>query len=422
MRFQSKSTIHGSPKLPGDKSISHRCLIMASLAQGKSTFKNLSQAEDVLSTQKLLMDLGVEIISSGQDVQVFSNGTYLNPKKTLDCGNAGTLMRLMMGVLCGKKISATLVGDESLSARPMKRVSEPLLKMGAALKLENNEFSPVQIEPSELTATSYELQVPSAQVKSAILFAALNAVGETRLTGKIQSRDHTERLLKLFGVDLKVSNEEILISGNQSLKPIHYTVPKDISAASFWIAATLLSKSGESLLREVGVNPTRTGFVDVLKSAGADIKIDVTIDSPEPMADIRAKNSRLSGFHIRSHQIATLVDEVPLLALIATQCEGDTIIEGVEELRYKETDRVQATVEAIEALGGVVEVRGKDLYIRGRQTLRGGRVNSYGDHRIAMMAAVARYCVTSSVEVSNIDCVRISDPYFIQNMHELEMQ
>jgi 3-phosphoshikimate 1-carboxyvinyltransferase len=418
MKLKPANKIFGKPLLPGDKSISHRCLIFAALATGISTFENVSMAEDVFSTEKVLLQLGVEIQRDGSYVRVISSGKLKKPLKHLDCGNAGTLMRLMMGVLSAQDFESTLIGDESLSARPMKRVSEPLKQMGANINLSDNEFAPMTIRPSRLKGIDYNLPVASAQVKSAIMLAALFAEGNTTLTGKIQSRDHTEKLLKLFGGEIEVHPQNIKIFGNKKLHSASYNIPNDISAASFWLTAGILAKESDVTLENVGVNPTRTGFIDVLKNAGAKIEMEIVAQSPEAIANIKAKKSLLKSFEIPAEQISTLIDEVPLLALIATQCEGVSKICGLEELRYKETDRIRSTTEAIRALGGRVEVQDNDLIIEGPQVLTGGVVNSYGDHRIAMMAAVSIYCTSGEVEIINFESSEISDPHFSKQIAE----
>lgn len=434
MKFKPSKEIFAEIQLPGDKSISHRSLIFAALAKGVSEFQNMSAAQDVISTEKILLQLGVEIQRNGTNVKVSSRGEFKKNLKTLDgdrnldrnldCGNAGTLMRLMMGVLSAQSFESILTGDESLSQRPMKRVLEPLTLMGADISLREGQFAPVHIKPAKLRGINYELKVASAQVKSAILLAALLSEGETILTGKIESRDHTERLLKFFGADIETTTTAIRISGKNTLHNNSYKIPNDISAAAFWIAAGLLADKSEVVLKNVGVNPTRMGFVNILKEAGAHIEIEMLQEIPEPIANLKIKNSKLKAFHIKSDKIPSLIDEVPLLALIATQCSGTSIIEGVEELRFKETDRIQSTVEAIQALGGQVTVQGNDLMISGGQTLRGGRVESHHDHRIAMMAAVSRYCMGEScasgdIDISNFECAEISDPLFKNQMVEL---
>lgn len=418
MILKPSQKIVGNPMLPGDKSISHRCLIFSSLSEGVSTFENVSMSEDVFSTEKVLLQLGVEIQRDGSYIKVISNGKLKKPKIALDCGNAGTLMRLMMGVLSAQDFESTLIGDESLSIRPMKRVSDPLKLMNAKINLKDNQFAPIQISPSQLKGINYELPITSAQVKSAIMLSALFAEGETTLTGKIQSRDHSERLLKLFGAKIETNPNSIKILGNQKLVSASYTVPNDISAASFWLTAGILAQESDVKLDNVGVNPTRMGFVNVMKKAGAKIDLELTAQNPEPVAIIKVKSSKLSSFVISEEEISTLIDEVPLLALIATQCVGVSRICGLEELRYKETDRIETTIKAIRALGGKIEVEGNDLIIPGSQTLTGGTVNSYKDHRIAMMAAVSIYCAKGEVEIINFESSEISDPHFKNQIAE----
>lgn len=416
MKFKSSKEIFGKPRLPGDKSISHRSLMFAALAKGVSEFQNMSTAQDVISTEKVLLQLGIEIQRDNTNVRISSHGKFKAPTKPLDCGNAGTLMRLMMGVLSAKAFESQLIGDESLSQRPMKRVLEPLSLMGADISLRENQYAPVHIRPSKLNGINYQLKVSSAQVKSAILLAALFAEGETVLTGKIQSRDHTERLLKFFGADIEVSENEIHITNKSMLHNNSYKIPNDISAAAFWITAGILAEKSEVVLENVGVNPTRMGFVDVLKKSGAHIDIEMISEDPEPVANLKIQNSKLKSFIIKADEVPALIDEVPLLVLLATQCQGFSRIEGVEELRFKETDRIQSTVEAIEALGGKVAIKGNDLLIEGGQVLQGGKVESYHDHRIAMMAAVSSYCVAGEVEINHFECAEISDPFFKDQM------
>jgi 3-phosphoshikimate 1-carboxyvinyltransferase len=418
MKLKASQKIFGKPILPGDKSISHRSLILASIAEGVSTFKNMSEAQDVLSTEKVLLQLGIEIQRDGTDVRVISIGKYKKPIVALDCGNAGTLMRLMTGVLAGQEFESTLIGDESLSQRPMKRVLDPLLQMGAQISLRENQFAPIQIHPSKLKGLNYNLTIPSAQVKSAILLAGLYTDDNVIINGNIQSRDHSERLLKFFGADIEITDEKIRVSGNNKLRNVDYNVPNDISAASFWIAAGLLATDSEVNLENVGINPTRMGFIDVLKKSGAKIEISETVQYPEPVASIKVKNSKLSSFVITKDEVPYLIDEVPLLALIATQCDGVSTISGLEELRYKESDRIESTINAILALGGKIEVHGNDLKIPGNQILSGGVVDSLGDHRIAMMAAVSKYCCTTDIEIKNFECAEISDPYFAKQISE----
>jgi 3-phosphoshikimate 1-carboxyvinyltransferase len=421
MIFKPLKKIALSPYLPGDKSLSHRALIFSALAGGVSEFKNLSLAQDVLSTKKVLSHLGVEIVDKKISVLVHGTNKKLKAsKEVLDCGNAGTLMRLMMGVLAGQEFSSVLVGDESLSQRPMKRVQQPLEKTGAKMTLKNGNFAPIEIAPARIHGAQIDLAVSSAQVKSALLLAGLfSESSETVLTGKIHSRDHTERFLKYFGAEVAVSREKIILKPNAQLKSKNYFVPNDISAASFWITAGLLAEDGDVILEDVGLNPTRLGFVNVLKNAGAAIDVFVEQAEPEPIGRICVSSSSLKPFHIKAEEVASLVDEIPLLALIATQIDGESTISGAEELRFKESDRLLSTQSAVRDLGGQIEIHGDDLKIRGKQKLKGGFVKTFKDHRIAMMAATARFCCSEEVHLDDALSAEISDPYFIQQMGEL---
>ncbi len=420
MIFKPLKKIFLSPRLPGDKSLSHRALILGALAKGLSQFQNLSTAQDVESTKMVLSQLGVEF--SFKNECLFVNGLEKKLKASkvlLDCGNAGTLMRLMMGVLAGQNFSSTLIGDDSLQKRPMRRVSDPLTQMGAKIFLKDNQYAPVQIEPSFLQGRSLQLKVASAQVKSAILLAGLFCKEETIIEGKIKTRDHTERLLRFFGVDLVTSEEKIILRPNQNLTAQNYFIPNDISAASFWMASALLSQEGNVLLKNVGLNHYRLGFVDVLKKIGSQISLQVEKTYPEPVGQIRVKSGKLKPFEVSSQQISSLIDEIPLLALIATQIPGTSKILGAEELRYKESDRLSAIKNVLNNLGARVVIEGNDLIIEGGSPLKGGFVETYGDHRIAMMGSVARFCSLEEIELSESKSAGVSDPYFISTMESL---
>lgn len=420
MIFKPLKKIFLSPRLPGDKSLSHRALILGALAKGLSQFQNLSTAQDVESTKMVLSQLGVEFSFKNECLFVSGLEKKLKASKVLlDCGNAGTLMRLMMGVLAGQNFSSTLIGDDSLQKRPMRRVSDPLTQMRAKIFLKDNQYAPVQIEPSLLQGRSLQLKVASAQVKSAILLAGLFCKEETIIEGKIKTRDHTERLLRFFGVDLVTSEEKIILRPNQNLTAQNYFIPNDISAASFWMASALLSQEGNVLLKNVGLNHYRLGFVDVLKKIGAQISLQVEKTYPEPVGQIRVKSGKLKPFVVSSQQISSLIDEIPLLALIATQIPGTSKILGAEELRYKESDRLSAIKNILNNLGARVVIEGNDLIIEGGSPLKGGFVETYGDHRIAMMGSVARFCSLEEIELSESKSAGVSDPYFISTMESL---
>jgi len=416
------SSLIGKPKIPGDKSISHRSLMFGALAEGKTEILNLLASEDVLSTWKCLEALGVQI--SRENGRVFVEGKGLRglrePRQDLDCGNSGTTLRLLMGILSGSPFSSRLVGDVSLSSRPMKRVSTPLMQMGAKIELTQGGFAPLWIHGTQnLDSIHYSLLIASAQLKSALLLAGLFAQGETILDGKIQSRDHSERLLAHFGISLKSNPESISIQGGQALHANSVQVPGDLSSAAFWIAAATLLPGSSIEIDQVSLNPSRIGILNVLERMGARIQLEITQEWPEPMGRLHVTSASLRSTEIGPDEIPKLIDEIPLIAVLATFAEGVTTIRGAEELRVKETDRIEAVAQNLKAMGGHVETFPDGLSISGPQILKGGNINAFGDHRIAMAFSIAALRATGPTEIHGSECVGVSYPSFYDTLKSL---
>ena len=385
-----KPVLKGSLKVPGDKSISHRAIMLGSIAVGRTEIKGFLEGEDCLRTIDIFSRLGVSIERNGSDVVIDSPGIrdWKSPTEELYAGNSGTTARLMLGILSASSVTSTLSGDDSLSMRPMKRVTVPLQSMGASISGE--DYLPLTITGSKLKGIDYHMPVASAQVKSAILFAGLGADGVTVVREETVSRDHTERMLKQFGVELERDGTTVSIRGGQILKGSAVTVPGDISSAAFFMAAAAMIEGSEVDFKNVGLNPTRTGIIEVLRQMGAGVDIlEQTGEIGEPYGDVKVKNERLKGIAISGSIIPTLIDELPIIALLATQAEGTTVIKDAAELRVKETDRIAAVTDELTKLGADITATKDGMIIKGPTALVGGELKSYGDHRIGMMAAVA---------------------------------
>jgi 3-phosphoshikimate 1-carboxyvinyltransferase len=416
------SRLSGKISVPGDKSISHRSLFLGTLARGKTTVSHLLESQDVLSTWKCLEAMGADIYKYNDEIMIEGRGvqSFRKPAQPLDCGNSGTTMRLLMGVLAKCPFSTEIVGDDSLSRRPMNRIATPLTSMGAHIQLSRNEYAPLQIcGTEELKSIHYDLPVASAQLKSALLLAGLFAEGETILRGKISSRDHMERLLPHFGVELKITEQTISISGGQDLRPIRVEVPGDISSAAFWIVAATIVPHSEIELNRVSLNPSRTGILRVLERMGARIEVDLTTPYPEPMGKINVKSASLNATTISNNEIPSLIDELPLIAILATLAEGTTTIRGAQELRVKETDRIEAIATNLRKMGVQIETFPDGFSITGPQALKGAKIHSFHDHRIAMAFSIAALISQGPTEICESDCVNISYPTFYKTLQTL---
>ncbi len=415
-------TLKGTLQVPGDKSISHRSIMFGAIAAGTTTVEGFLLGDDCLSTISCFRKLGVEINLSGDQVTITSDGeeNWQEPTSVLDTGNSGTTTRLMLGLLAGTKFHSVLAGDESIAKRPMRRSIDPLRLMGADIRgRANGQYTPLAVQGTQLHAMDYTLPVASAQVKSAILLAALKAEGTTTITEPVPTRDHTEIMLQHFGAELKREGDTISLQGGQKLKAAHVKVPGDISSAAFMIGAGLITKNSEVMLTNVGCNPTRTGILDVIEQMGADFKVELTDESGERPANITIRSSNLKGTEIGGSLIPRLIDEIPLIALMATQAEGTTVIKDAEELRVKETDRIAAVVAELSKMGADITATEDGMVINGPTQLHGASMKTYGDHRLGMMAAVAALIADGPVEIDDPDCISVSFPNFVEQMNSL---
>ncbi|MDH5768709.1 MAG: 3-phosphoshikimate 1-carboxyvinyltransferase [Nitrospirota bacterium] len=409
---------------PPDKSISHRAVIFSSLSKGKSVIKNFLRSEDTMRTLNAFRTLGVNIEDKGNDLIIKGNGMYTlkEPLNVIDCGNSGTTIRLLSGVLSGNPFFSVLTGDESLRKRPMARVINPLRQMGAEiLARDENRYPPIAIKGRALHAIKYTMPVASAQVKSALLLAGLYADGETEITEPVKSRDHTERMLPAFGAEITVDGLRIIIKGGTELDAIDIHVPGDFSSAAFFLAAALLMRDSDVTIKDVGINPTRIGFISVLKEMGAVIEI-INIRSAyiEPVADIHCRGgAELKAITIEKDQIPAMIDEFPILCVAATQATGITTIRGAEELRVKESDRIKTMVNELRKMGAEIEEFEDGLSIRGKAGLKGAVVESYGDHRVAMAMAIAALIADGKTAINGISSVNISFPGFFEILKRL---
>ena len=410
--------LRGSITLPGDKSISHRAVILGAIAQGRTTIEGMLESEDVLSTVNALRNMGVKIVHHKEDGMVVEGvGLYglKDPGQALNMGNSGTAMRLMAGVLVGQSFPSTLVGDDSLSQRPMARVVEPLRALGADITVQNAGYPPIQIKPvKQLRGVDYVMPVASAQVKSAFLLAALCAEGVSRVKEPTQTRDHTERMLRGFGHSISQQGDWIRVIGGMELGGTKLVVPGDLSSAAFFIVGAAIATESEIILKNVGVNPTRTGVIEILQQMGARIDcLNKKSVCGEPTADLVVSSSPLRGVKIEMHQVARAIDEFPILSIAAACARGKTTLHGAEELRVKESDRIRSIVSGLSELGISVEERADGYAVTGGEILP-GEVNSLSDHRIAMAFAIAGLVVSGSICIHDTVNVRTSFPEFVE--------
>jgi len=408
----------GELTVPGDKSISHRSLMLGGIAEGVTDITGFLAGEDCLATLRALQALGVRI-ERPEDQHVIVHGVGLHglraATRPLDMGNAGTAMRLSMGLLAPQGFNSTLIGDESLMSRPMERAATPLRLMGANITTQNGR-PPVEIHGTALKAIDYKLPVASAQVKSAVLLAGLQASGTTRVTEPAPTRDHTERMLRAFGVKITQQGPTATIEGGQVLKGTQIQVPADFSSAAFFLVAGCLAAEKPLLLRNVGVNPTRTGLLQLLLQMGADIRVHAHPGSKdaEPIADIEVRKSRLKGITVSEDLVPLSIDEFPVFFIAAACAQGETLVRGAEELRVKETDRLAAMADGLTTLGVENKLHPDGLWIRGGDGFKGGTVDSRGDHRIAMSFAVAGLRARGEIEILDVANVATSFPGFVE--------
>jgi 3-phosphoshikimate 1-carboxyvinyltransferase len=409
--------LRGNIYVPGDKSISHRSLILGSIAQGETRIYNFLNSLDCLKTLECMQALGVKIeLDENNSVKIKGKGLYglQEAKGILNVGNSGTTIRLLTGLLGGQSFYSVLSGDDSIRRRPMKRVIEPLRLMGADIwGRKDGQFAPLSIRGNKLNPLHYTLPVASAQVKTALLLAGLYTIGETVVKEPLPTRDHTERMLEIMQADIKISPPEIKVMGGKELKGTDIFVPGDISSAAYFIAAASILKDSQIIIKQVGINPTRTGIIEILKKMGAKIDIlNYRTKSNEPRADLMIEYSKLKGVEIKKGNVPFLIDELPLIAVMATQAQGKTVVSGAKELRVKETDRIKAIVSELKKMGADIKEREDGFRVNGPTKLQGAVCKSYNDHRIVMSLAVAALLAEGKTVIKNSECIDISFPEF----------
>lgn len=417
----AKNGINGELVIPADKSISRRSIMFGAISKGTTIVNNFLKAEDCLSTIAVFKQLGVRITEKNEQIMIEGKGFegLTAPFSRLDAGNSGTTMRLVLGILAGCPFTSEIAGDASLNRRPMERVMKPLREMGADLQgTAEAEFPPLKVTGNTLHGIEYHMPIASAQVKSAILFAALQAEGTTKIIEKEQSRNHTEEMIKQFGGKIQVEGKEIIVTGPQQLIGQEVTVPGDISSAAFYLVAASILANSEVLLKQVGINPTRTGILDVLMQMGANIE-ERQLDEQNQAADLIVRSAQLHACEIQGEIIPRLIDELPIIALAATQATGTTIIRDAQELKVKETNRIDATAEELTKMGANIEPTEDGLIIHGPTPLHGATVDSHGDHRIGMMLQIAALLTAEPVELLNPEAVNISYPEFFTDLAKL---
>ena len=424
MKFTSVSGLRGTITVPGDKSISHRAVLFGSIAKGTTRVEGFLQGADCLSTISCFRRLGIEIENESGIVTVHGKGLHglQAPTEVLDCGNSGTTTRLISGILSGQKFPVTLTGDASIQKRPMGRIIKPLTQMGAYITSERgDDCAPLHIQGGSLHGIHYQSPVASAQVKSSILLAGLYAEGETAVTEPTLSRNHTELMLKGFGADITSSGTTASIRPVSELYGQEIVVPGDISSAAYFLAAGSLIPNSEILIQNVGINPTRAGIITVCHAMGADLTLqNERVVSGEPVADLLIRTSQLKATTIEGDIIPTLIDELPVIALMACFAEGTTIIRDAAELKVKESDRIQVMVDNLTAMGAHVVGTDDGMIIEGGYPLHGAVVDSHLDHRIAMTFAIAGKMASGETEILGAECVNISYPTYYQDMEALQ--
>jgi 3-phosphoshikimate 1-carboxyvinyltransferase len=423
MIIRKAKGLSGRGKVPGDKSISHRALLLGAIAEGETRIRNFLPAADCLATLACVQALGVEVERvSETELIVHGQGLHglAEPNDILDCARSGTTMRLLAGILAGQPFYSVLTGSEQLRQRPMGRIVEPLRRMGATvLGRDDGRLPPLTILGGNLHGIEYRLPVASAQVKSAILLAGLYADGPTTVHEPGPARDHTERMLAAMSANIQYPISSIRVQSSK-LSSLDIVVPGDVSSAAYFIAAACLVPGSEVIIEGVGVNPTRTGFVDVLREMGADILVENQCEvSGEPIADVIVEAGALRGIQVGGDQVPRMIDECTLLAVVASQAEGETVVRDAAELRVKETDRIAAIVAELRKLGACIEERADGFVVEGPASLRGTVVDSHGDHRLAMSLAIAGLVAEGETIIEGAECITDSFPGFEETLRAL---
>lgn len=417
------TAIKGEITPPGDKSISHRAIMIGSLAKGITNIKGFLNGEDTLSTLNAFRNMGVDIEYDKTDVKIEGKGLFglSKPRTVIDAGNSGTTTRLLAGILSAQDFESEITGDKYLRKRPMGRIIDPLRKMGAIIECKNTgNLLPLKFKGTKLKGIKYSPPVASAQVKSCLILAGLYAEGQTEITELTKTRDHTERMLSYFGVPVDIDGNTITVSPPSQFQGNELNIPSDISSAAFFIVAGLINKGSDLLIKNIGLNPYRTGVLDILEKMGAEINIEnERNECGEPVGDIAVKQSELKGIEIKGDDIPKAIDEIPVISVAACFAEGETVIKDAGELRVKETDRISAMTSELNKLGADVEELKDGMIIKGIETLTGAECSSWGDHRIAMSVAVAATRATGETVIDDSDCVAVSFPEFFDLLEKL---
>lgn len=422
MIFTRTNALKGEITVPGDKSISHRSIMFGALAEGTTRVTNFLRGADCLSTIDCFRKLGIDIEDLDSEILIHGKGLHglTAPSSMLDVGNSGTTTRLISGILAGQSFTSELNGDASIQSRPMKRIMTPLQSMGADIvSIKGNGCAPLRITGKSLQAVHYQSPVASAQVKSCVLLAGMYADGITRVTEPVLSRNHTEIMLNYLGARVTSQGTTASIEPEPVLKAREIQVPGDISSAAYFIAAGLLTPGSQILLRNVGINPTRDGILKVCRAMGADITLLNVNEEGEPVADLLIRSSQLHGTTVEGSIIPTLIDEIPMIAVMAAFAEGTTVIRDAAELKVKESDRIAVVTEGLRRMGADIQPTEDGMIIHGGKPLQGAKINSYLDHRIAMSFAVAGTICDGTMDIVKGDCVNISYPEFHKDLYSL---
>ena len=413
--------LYGEVEVPGDKSISHRSLLFGSISEGQTIILNFLKSGDTLATLNCLRQLSVEIKEENQKI-IVKGCEYKESENVLDCRNSGTTIRLLSGILSSKPFYSVLTGDSSLIKRPMDRIIKPISMMGGEIYGRcENKYPPLTIIGKKLKGINFKMEVASAQVKSCIIFATLFADGETIIEEPYKTRDHTERMLKFFGGQIEKDKNKIVVKGNQKLKGREIFIPGDFSSASYFISASLIVPGSSILIKNVGLNPTRTGFLKIIERMGGNFEIlNKREISGEPVGDIKVSYcEKLKGTEILPEEVPNVIDEIPLVAVLGSIAEGKTIVKGAKELRVKESDRIKSISTELKKLGAKIEEKEDGFIVEGVKKLKGTRVNSWNDHRIAMSLVIASFIAEGETILENIECVSISFPEFFEKFEVL---
>ena len=422
LQIKPVKRLSGEIILPGDKSISHRAIMLGAIAEGKTLARGVLDCDDCNYTIRAFRDMGVGIDQSGYETTIYGVGLrgLKRPPGPINIGNSGTSMRILAGVLAGQGFDATLTGDEGLSKRPMARIVDPLMMMGVDIKARPDGLPPIRINGGAVKPIDYKMPIPSAQIKSAILFAGLYAPGRTIVEESAKSRDHTERMMKHFGAKLKVDALKVILDGPSELSGKEIDIPGDISSASFFIAAAILLHNSKIRINKVSINPTRAGIINILLRMGVRLKIVNTVDAFEPYGDIEAESAPLRGITIDREDIPGIIDELPIIFVLASLAKGRTVINGVEELKFKETDRIASMKENLEKMGGKISVEKDTITIEGVERLKGASLESFGDHRTVMAMAIAALTAEGASSIDDAGCVDKSLPEFFKILETIK--